>query len=143
MSLEVAAVCDRYAVIASDGLAWQKGGPITGQHSRKQIRLGDIVVAAVFILTFYLAVNFPANLSGSYGSAGTNPAATYIVYKDTGSGPVLVETIQISTGGVFTFATSGGTVVSFAAGDRMTATAPSPQDATLQDIAMTFAGRRG
>lgn len=53
MSIEVAAVCDRFAVAVSDGLAWNpKTGRITSENSRKQIRLGpDIAVAALADIT--------------------------------------------------------------------------------------------
>jgi hypothetical protein len=43
---------------------------------------------------------------------------------------------------VFTFMTTGGASQSFAPGDRLTITAPSPQDATLSDVAITLAGTR-
>lgn len=47
MSLEIAAVCDRFAIVVSDGLAWDATGRVTDEHSRKQIQLGnEIVVAA-------------------------------------------------------------------------------------------------
>jgi len=96
--------------------------------------------ATVMILTFTRSVTFAANFSGSQGTVGTNPTATatYTVNKNGSS----VGTIQISTAGAFTFATSGGAAVSFAAGDRLTITAPSPQDATLADVGITLAGTR-
>lgn len=47
MSLEIAAACDRFALVVSDGLSWN---PVTGrvvnEHSRKQIGFGrDIVIS--------------------------------------------------------------------------------------------------
>jgi expansin (peptidoglycan-binding protein) len=53
-----------------------------------------------------------------------------------------VGAISISTGGAVTFTSSGGAAVSFAVGDRMTITAPTPADANLSDIALTLAGTR-
>lgn len=96
--------------------------------------------ALVLILTHVRAVSFAANFSGSYGTVGTNPTATatYTVKKNGSS----IGTVAISTGGVFTFATSGGAAQSFAAGDRMTIEAPSPQDTTLADVGITLAGTR-
>lgn len=47
MSLEIAAVCDRFAIVVSDGLAWDASGRVTDEHSQKQIMLGgNIVIAA-------------------------------------------------------------------------------------------------
>lgn len=45
MSLEIAVVSDKFAVVVSDGLAWH-GDTITDEHSRKQISLGDAIVVA-------------------------------------------------------------------------------------------------
>lgn len=95
--------------------------------------------ALVFILTFTRNVSFDVNWASSEGTVGTNPTATatYTIFKNA----VSVGTIAISTAGVFTFTTSGG-AVSFVAGDRMTITAPTPQDASLADIGITLAGWR-
>lgn len=96
--------------------------------------------ALVLILTHVRAVSFGANFSGSYGTLSANPTATatYTVKKNGTS----IGTVAVSTGGVFTFATSGGASQSFAAGDRMTIEAPSPADTTLADVGLTFAGTR-
>lgn len=96
--------------------------------------------ALVLLLTFTRAVTFAGNFAGSAGTVGTNPAATavYTVNKNGSS----IGTISISTGGVFTFSTTAGATESFASGDRMTITAPSSQDTTLADVAITLAGTR-
>ncbi len=96
--------------------------------------------ATVLILTATRAVNFAANFSGAYGSVGFNPTstATYTVKN----GATTIGTVAISTSGVFTFATTGGTSQALAAGDRLTVTAPGSQDATLADVGFTFAGTR-
>jgi VCBS repeat-containing protein len=95
-----------------------------------------VAYAQVLGLTFVRAVNFPSNFSGSVGSVGTNPTASAVyTVKRNGSS---VGTVTISTSGTFTFSTSGA--VSFASGDRMTIVAPSVQDATLADVAITLAG---
>lgn len=97
--------------------------------------------ALVAIYTASFAQTFPANFASpdSKGSVGTNPTATasYTVKKNG----TTVGTISISTGGVFTFATSGGTSFSLNAGDRLTITAPSSQDATLADVGITLVGQ--
>jgi len=96
--------------------------------------------ATVFILTFTRTVTFAANFSGSYGTVGTNPSSTvgYTVKKNG----TTIGTISISPFGLFTFATTGGTSQSVAAGDRLTIIAPNPNDATLADIGITLAGTR-
>ena len=94
----------------------------------------------VFLLTFVRTVVFPGNFSGSVGTVGTNPTstATYTIKKNGSS----VGTIVVSTGGVVTFTSSGGLAVTFNSGDRMEIDAPTPQDATLADIATTLSGTR-
>jgi hypothetical protein len=94
----------------------------------------------VLILTFNRAVSFAGNFGGSHGTAGVNPTATatYTV-KQNGSS---IGTVVVSTGGVVTFTTTSGAAQTFAAGDRMQVIAPSSADATLADVAITFAGAR-
>lgn len=96
--------------------------------------------AEVFRHVFPRGVSFAANFSGSRGSVSTNPtaAATFGISKNGGN----VGSVQIGTGGAFTFSSSGGSPVSFAAGDIMTITAPSPQDGTLADIGITLFGSK-
>jgi hypothetical protein len=82
------------------------------------------------------ALTLPANMAGSYGRLTANPAATAVyTLKKNGSS---VGTISVSTGGAFTFATTGGTSQSFAAGDEFALYAPSPQDSTLSDVGLTI-----
>jgi Right handed beta helix region len=104
------------------------GKPAAGQL------VGIYTAAASFI--------FPANFASpnSYGSCGTNPTATatYSIYKN-GS---LIGNVAVSTSGVFTFTTVGGTSVTFNAGDRLTIVAPGSQDATMADVGMTLVGTR-
>jgi hypothetical protein len=51
-----------------------------------------------------------------------------------------IGTISVSTGGVFVFATTGGTEKSVTAGQRLEVVAPGSADATAADIAVTFTG---
>jgi len=116
-------------------------GGTTGPYDVVASYVGKPGAAAlVLILTMVRAVSFAANFSGSRGTLSANPAAaaTYTVKKNGSS----IGTVAVSTGGVFTFATSGGAVQSFAIGDRMTVEAPSPADTTLADVGLTFAGTR-
>ncbi len=96
--------------------------------------------ATVLIFTAVRAVNFPANLGGSYGTVGTNPTSTaaYDIKKNGST----IGAVSISTGGAFTFTTTSGAAKSLAAGDRLTIIAPSSQDATLSDVGFTLAGTR-
>lgn len=90
----------------------------------------------VGLYTFTSPVTFAANWSGSYGSCGVNPtsSATFTVYKNGTS----VGTVVVSTGGVFTFSTTSGGTVLYNTGDIFKVVAPSSQDATLTNIAISF-----
>lgn len=96
--------------------------------------------AIVLIFTATRALSFAANFSGAYGTAGANPTSTaaYDVLKNGSS----IGTVSISTSGVFTFTTASGTSKSLAAGDRLTITGPSSQDATLSDVSFTLTATR-
>jgi hypothetical protein len=85
------------------------------------------------------AIDFPDNFSGSVGHCSVNPTATASFdIKKNGSS---IGSISIDNSGVFTFNTTGG-AVALAVGDRLTVFAPSPQDATLADVGVLFAGTR-
>jgi hypothetical protein len=87
------------------------------------------------------AVTFAANFSGSYAKAGT--AATGSCSFDIQKNGSSVGTISFSASGTSgTFTSSGGTSVSFAAGDVLGILAPSSSDATLADIGIVLAGTR-
>ncbi len=96
--------------------------------------------AKVMIFTAARAITWPGNLAGSTGSLTTNPTATAL-YTGKVNGTTKL-TVSISTGGAFTFATSGGAPVAMVSGDRLVITAPSPQDASLADVGFTLAGLR-
>ncbi len=96
--------------------------------------------AKVMIFTAARAITWPGNLAGSTGSLTTNPTATAL-YTGKVNGTTKL-TVSISTGGAFTFATSGGAPVAMASGDRLVITGPSPQDASLADVGFTLAGVR-
>jgi hypothetical protein len=89
---------------------------------------------------FLYAWTLPANGAGSTGKCGTNPtaSATYSIKKNGSA----VGTVAISTGGAFTFATTGGVAVNFAAGDTLTLVAPASPDATLSDVQVIFLANR-
>lgn len=88
--------------------------------------------------TFPDTVNFPQNFLNSIGSAGTNPTsnATFTILQNGAT----VGNAVIAPTGVVTFASSGGFVVSFVRGDRLTIQVPTVADATLADVAITLYG---
>ncbi len=79
---------------------------------------------------------FPIDFAGSVGSVGVNPTATAVY--DVQLNGVSIGSISIATSGVLTFTTVGGTDKDFAANDRLTVIAPTPQDATLSDVEFVF-----
>jgi len=91
------------------------------------------------LICFSRAVAMSANFAGSTGHCGGNPTATavYTVYKNGAT----IGTVTVSTGGVFTFATTSGAAPSFVAGNTLSILTPIT-DATLSSVTMTFAGTR-
>jgi len=83
------------------------------------------------------AFDVGANLSGFRGHCAVNPTASaaFTVAKNGST----VATITVSTGGSFS---ASGSAFSVAAGDRISITAPSPQDATLANVSIMIAGTR-
>lgn len=98
----------------------------------------DAGIIGTFVAT--RAFSLLDDFAGSHGHCEVNPGAT-AVFSVQKNG-VEVGTVSISSVGVFTFATSGG-AVSFAAGDRMTLVAPTPQDTSLEAVALSFFGILG
>jgi hypothetical protein len=139
------------SVTLTDGMTLQynvstgKWVPIFDRATRPVSAVPGKPIASqlVLIYTVEATETFPANFASpnSYGSVGTNPAATaiYTIYRNTAA----VGTITISTAGVCTFATVGAAPFTVNAGDRMTMTAPSTQDIFLADVAITLVGTRG
>lgn len=82
------------------------------------------------------ALVIPGNASGSVGHIGTNPTATFTMVLSVAGASV--GTIAVSTGGVFTFATTSGNPVNVTAGQRIEIAAPSGTDATAADIALSL-----
>ena len=79
---------------------------------------------------------FPGNFAGSYGHLSTNPTA--VTALDVRINGASVGTISISTGGVFTFTTSGGTAKTATAGQRIEVVNQGVADATAAGIAATL-----
>lgn len=112
-------------------------GPPTVQVSTYQ----DAEPEASQVLLRYIspeAWTLPGNMVGSGIDVGVAPTATAtLTVKKNG---VAVGTIDITTGLVYTFATTAGADVSFAVGDILDLTAQGVPDTTLAQIAVTLTG---
>lgn len=82
-------------------------------------------------------VTFPDEFAGSVGRVGTNPATTLVLTVRVNGASV--GTVSISTGGVFTFTTTGTTVVCNP-GDVFSVTAPVTPVSGVSDLTITFLG---
>lgn len=85
-------------------------------------------------------IQFPVDFTGSAGliDASSQPTASFVVsVQDNG---VEFGTITISTGGAFTFATTGGIPYTINSGQALTFVAPNPVDATAANATWTLKG---
>lgn len=124
----------------ADGATGPAGPPGSTAYALGLSIVGKPTASEVLIV-HAIAENlaFPANFSGSRGSCGINPTASFVLtLKKNGT---TIGTITISTTGTFTFSTSG-TAVSLVPGDVLTLHAPATADATADQIAVTFLGTR-
>ena len=97
--------------------------------------------ALMLRVKFPRAVSFAANFAGSYAAALT--AATAETVFEVQKNDAGIGTITFAAAGTSgTFASSGGSAVSFAPGDILSVVSPSTADATLAHIGITLAGAR-
>lgn len=82
------------------------------------------------------AMTFPSNFAGAYGHIGTNPTSSFIMNVSVNGS--VVGTITVSTGGVFTFATTAGASVPVSSGERIEIAGPASADGTAADISATL-----
>lgn len=82
------------------------------------------------------AMTFAGNFAGAVGHVGTNPTGSFVM--DVSVGGAAAGTITVSTGGVFTFASTASAPVAVASGDEIEIEAPASTDATVADIAVTL-----
>jgi hypothetical protein len=87
------------------------------------------------------AVAFPANFAGSYANSGTAATAS-TVFTIAKNGASIGTVTFAASGTSGTWASSGGTAQSLAAGDVLTLTGPATPDTTLANIGFSFAGTR-
>lgn len=83
-------------------------------------------------------LTFPANFAGSVGTISTNPTSSFML--SVKSDATEIGTITISTGGVFTFATTGAVEKVLTPGAVLTVVAPAVADATAANIAIVLFG---
>lgn len=99
---------------------------------------GKPLTAQKIIFIVNQAFSLPTSLTGSHAYVDTNPTATmdFDIAKNGSS----VGTVSFNTSGVasFTFASPA----SFAIGDKLKITAPSPQDATGADVSINLKGTK-
>lgn len=87
------------------------------------------------------AVTFAGNFSGSYFTATVSATGSSVF--DIQKNGASIGTCTIAASGTTpTFATSGGTAVSFAAGDVLEIICPTTADATLANPSITLVGAR-
>jgi hypothetical protein len=86
------------------------------------------------------ACEFAANFAGSFGKASA--ASTGTATLDVKKNGVSCGSIVFTTDDEATFTTSGGSAVSFAAGDVLSIHGPATADATLADVGIALAGTR-
>ena len=105
---------------------------------------GAVVKRVAFSRKVTFGANFVLVAFGAYvayGCAGTAGTATKVFsIKKNGTE---VGTITFPSGNHYaTFASTGGSVVTFSGGDLLTVVSPDDQDATLADVAVSIPGRR-
>jgi hypothetical protein len=85
-------------------------------------------------------IAFPADFGGSYGLAGTTPAATATITVGFYRAGNLQKSgsVSIATGGAVTFTLTGG--YASQAGDVLVLTGPASADASLKDVSLTLVG---
>lgn len=93
----------------------------------------------LLVHVFGEAISFAGNFAGSVSFIGTNPAATFTL--DLAKNGAACGTITVTSAGVVTFASTGGTAVSFVAGDRLQVTAQAGVD-TLALASFTLKGAK-
>lgn len=131
-------IADENAFLIYDGSAW------ISPTAANIYRIGFFFTttpAASEILALHVvsdAMTLPANLTGSVGSCGTNPTASFAI--DVQRNGTSIGTITIATGGTFAFATVSGTSKNLAAGDVLKFVAPATPDATCANVAITLKG---
>lgn len=132
-------VIDEDAEFVWDGAAWV---PV-GTTGSTPYRIGGFftttpgVSEVLFMHIFPVNVDFDDDFLGSVGDIDTNPTSSFVM--DVSLNGSSVGTITISTGGAFSFVTSGAGL-SATSGDVLKITGPSTPDASAAGAAFTLVG---
>lgn len=123
-----------------DGSAWVVFAGAGGAGGSYDLRYGfKATPTAGLILDTIMVprgITIPANMVGSLGKVFVLPTATFVMtLRDDGT---TIGSISVSTTGVFTFTTVGGTEKIVAVGSELALHAPAVADATIQDLTLTF-----
>jgi len=118
------------------GTQWVRAGTGSGDLA---LSITGKPAASAYVLNFVVvnAFSLPAGLTGSVAKSGTGAtsSATFTIYKNGSSIGTIAFAAAGSTGS-FTFSSQQ----SFASGDLLQISAPSSQDTTLANIAITLKG---
>lgn len=108
---------------------YRYGGFAVGTITASEVLMDHVVT---------VAHTLPAAFANSKASVGSNPASSWV--GDVQRNGASIGSITISTGGVATLATVGGTSKAIAVGDVLTVIAPASVDATIARLRFTFEG---
>lgn len=124
---------------SSGGGGGGSGGSVSGYRIPFSFAYTPNSGELLLIHTFAIDVDFPADLAGSVGYVGANPASDYVFTLSDGTSTL--GTITVSSAGAVTFNT-GGVGMSFAAGDVLLITAQASTD-TIANSGFTLRGALG
>lgn len=133
-------VRDEDVLIRYDGAAWVV---VSSGTAVEAYRFGGFFTttpdASEVLLIHVLPVDvtIPDNFAGSRGHIETNPTSSFVM--DVQVNGSSIGTITVSTGGAFTFNTTGGDVA-MVVGDRLKIVAPGTPDATAALASFTLVG---
>lgn len=129
-----------YIKLSSVSADWSEPNYLVGDRFDLSLFIADNPYSEELVLrhVFTNSVNFPAGLTGSQGKAVDASTDTAVFAIKKNGSTIGSATFDNSTDA--TFALTGGAV--FAAGDVLEVVAPTPQDATLYQVAITLAGTR-
>lgn len=108
---------------------------------------GEVIARYTMVRT----IDFAANFAGSVGTVETVPDATFAIdirVKDDTVSPATdtsIGTVSISTAGIYTFTTAGGSAKQITPGQKFEAIAPSdsPAEASIDGISFMLLGIEG
>jgi hypothetical protein len=120
-----------WAVFAGSG-----GGGVSAYDMRFGFVAAPTASQVIDTVQIVRDLDLPADMAGSIAKVGTNPTSAFLMdLRDDG---VSIGTISISTTGVATFTTAGGTAKVILSGSQLSLVAPASVDATIANLSMTL-----